>query len=1342
LAGPDRSRKRVCVLLISLLFLALGQAALAQMKADPALSPAEGDWATASRSIATGDWGSTWELLSRNQFEEALEALGAATDTSSGISRGFVLFAQGQEEQAAETWLQVLSQPEPLTIEEWEGLLFFLDQIARRVDLDATLLESYGRILKAGERLSIAQRLAMARRVWRLAARLGRWEEAEQAAGLLGRITTWQWVAGPFARFGPEDLQERFGPEEDPAAEEWSFEGWTTRRVNLSAPLRLGRLDFEDFLYPHSGVAYAFTQFEVEQGGPGTLSLTSNDSVRVWLNGTLLLEKNAADLQLARHLQASCRLRPGPNWILVKSLKSGNSWSFSLELRDENGEPWNIRPLPATPVSPPGRTDTSTAGGAAEGWVPPVLEALDRLSAEASPSAERLLLHWGLAVNYDAWPEAEAIAERLISSASSFALAHRVLGETYRMQAEQRPESRTRLEKQAQERFEQTLERFPADAMAAVEAARYHASRQTWDEAKRVLEACLEQRESRGLPVPCTLWIERGRVHRQKQFWIEARRDYARALELFPGKGRALLPMIGLLNESEGERAAFEYLKEGLQRRLDWEALQRYIEQGRRTGREEEPLRFLDDYLEGWPLSRKAQLERAKAAMRQDNWNEALLELDRLTEQCPADPEPYFQMAQLHLLQRKVGHASRAWPAIPGNGSASARRTYPQHHSERSEPALTQAREAAALALQKALQRAPESIRIRETLRQLELEQSRQPEIAISRDWYTPYDVQVEEIDEEALARLPQRRAGAVYLIDSSVMEIFPNGTARTQVHQAILLKNKEGRERFAEITIPGGDGVRLLWARTYSPDRSQTYEPTSIQDLGSHQAISMFNLEDGSIIDFAYEETASRGLPPGRNFQSQTFYFGGEDDPMLLSRFAVRVPPGLSFHAATHPADFAPRIEEATGATLYLWERHEVEGIKSEPFQPPLSEIVDTVRISTTPDFLVGQRAARSTLLGRQEKMEAIEAVASLLALDLEERDEKIDTVYNYVQERIEESGQGGRTIYDTYFTGSGGALERALLAQALLGAMGLRSEVAFSYDPRWLQGLPSIPTPHYLSGTLLYVPAEDPSGSRTPGHLRDRWIDFSSRYQPPEEIHPRLSQTYAMVLRRGGEFFTVPDPGQSPGAAMASEVRFQLEPQGAARVEGLLTFLGAARAALRQQMTNPDLRQRLVDVSIGHNLRGIQVEQTEVFGENQLADHLAFAFEGRIPQLLRPAGERYLLTPVLDPASMSDLVRDATREHPLEFTGWAKWMPYFASVRLPSGSGWTFLEVPQDTVLVSEFGVYSLIFRVEGGQLDITRSLIVPPQRIEPKDYARFAEFCRQVDGAEKRDIVIGGR
>lgn len=1256
-----------------------------------------------------------WVHLKNNRFDEARQAIPDGTDTPTLLTLGFIHFAEGEESEAAAFWLEAMHQPAAFSIEQWEGTLFFLELVAQRNDLDEILLRTFQRILSFNGTMSPEQRRALRESVYRLAERQGEWEQAEEAAKQLGMIQTWQWVAGPFGRFGAADLVEPFGPENDLTASQWSLGGWTIPRIPITVPLRMGTLSLDDFLYPQTGVAYGFTQFQVESGGLARIHLECSDSVRLWLNGELLLHKDTGDLQLVKEQFIPCSLRQGTNWILVKSLKTTPGWNIRIRLQDIRSNAIAVQPAPTDAAPVPRRVDSVASPYPPELHEAEALKTWKQMIRDATDYPILLLHLWASAANYADWEKAEHAVGMLVQSATGFALAHRLEGETFLMQAEQRPGSLNRLERQAQESFELALRHSPQDAVSAAYAARYHISRRTWDQAKELVEACIQNRKEEGLTIPAILFLERGRVNREKGFWVEARSDLTRAVEGLPPRSFMMRPLVELLNQSQGEAAAFDLLKNIFDRCFSLRLMDLYLEQGKRVGRDDTTLFALEKGLEGYPTSRSLLLERARMEVRMENWEGALRWYRRLQEHRPQDPTPPAELADTDLLRLST-----------------------ETNIERKSRLVTQAKER----LEQVLRLAPESLRYRDMLRQLEVEQSTNPQLEIRKDWFTPFDVRVEDADEKGLARLPQERARAVYLIDSAVMEILPNGNARTLTHQAVLLKNKEGRERFAEISVPNRPGVRLLWARTHSPDRQQTYEPTSIQDLGATQALSMFNLEDGSVVDYAYEETLGFGQPPGRTFQDMTFYFGSPDEPMLLSRFVVVVPPGVPFHYSTHPADFQPEVQESEGRKVYLWERREVEGIKQERFQPPMSELVHTVRISTTPDFLAGQRSVRSHLLGRREKNEAIKSIASLLEFDLLTRPEKIDTVYDFVQRRIEQSALGGQTAYDTYYLASGSSFDRAIFAQALLEAMGIASEVAFSHDPRQYQGLPPIPGVNYFAGTTLWIPAEDASGAETPGHLRDRWINFDSRYQPPDEINPRISQSYAMVMRPGREFFAVPNTQQSPGAWIANEMDFLLNPNASARVEGRLVFFGGARSSLRQQMTNPDLRQRIIDLSIGRNLRGIQIDEVRVFGEEELEAHLAFAFKGSMPQMLRPMENRFHLTPVFEPAGMSDLVPDATREHPLEFTTWAKYMPYSISVQLPPGGDWTILEIPEDTILISEFGVYSLIFHLEGKILHITRSLIVPAQRISQEDYARFADFCCRVDAAEKRDVILGRR
>jgi len=1269
---------------------------------------------TAAVQPAPATTAEAWNRLAENQFEEALAALPSATDTGSLLCRGFVHYARGDDPEAAESWLAALGDCSALSTEQLQGLLFFLNQVSQRVPIDERLLTRYGEVLAADSELSPGKRLVLLEYIEEIAKRTGRWAEAEQAAEARGLFKDWQWVAGPFARFGTEDYDEPFGPEKNLAANKWTRAGWSVSKVFLPGPASFGSLNFPDFLTPAAGVAYAFAQFEVESATDAILRLESEDSVRLWINGQQTLEKNTVELQLNRRVETRCPLRSGRNWILVKSQKSGPGWSLRLQILDVDGKPLSIQ-IPAKPARPsPPRVDPVVPQSLV-GAPPEQFFFLEPGRWEASSQVPSGLLGWAASVNAGQWEEAEQTAAELIEQASSFALLHRLAGETLLLESMRRPGSKNRMDKQAQEFFESALEAYPGDGLAASLAAFYHISHRTWDQAEAVLEACLSYRQKEGLPIPIRLWIERGRIHEQKGFWFEAREDFTLALDRFPGNLRAAQHLTRLLNQSQNPALGFDAIKKALEMRGDAGLLALFLEQGRRTGREDETLAALERSLAGRPTSRSLLLERARYEVRKGDLEAARTWFERIMKQCPDDATPYVELAKGLLAGLSATTADQETRAI---------------------------RTKAAALLEKALERSPDAYTVRDLLRQNRLELSDQAAEEIEQDWYSPYDIRVEEIDEAALKDLPQKRAGAVYLIDSSVMEILPDGSARTQTHQAILLKNKEGRARFAEIKIPSRPDVRLLWARTLSPDRSRSDEPTSIQDLGGQTAISMINLQDGSIIDYAYEESPRSGSLPGRKFQNQTFFFGGPDDPMLISRFTVITPKDAVLHVSTHPADFEAQVTADGDRTVYQWEKRNSEGIKPERFQPPLSEIVPTVRISTVPDYLIGHRAVRDTPRGRAERLEEIEKATREAIGDLEDRQAKIDAIYTYVQRNIEQSGYGGRTVYDTLYMASGSSLERAFLAQAMLKAAGIASHLAVSYNPRQHDGLPPIPTTHYLSGWMLFVPGEDPSGVQLPGHLRDRWLNFDSRYQPPNELQSQLSQQFACVLQPGGEIFTVPDPGQSPGGWMATEAEFETGPDGSAQVQGRLAFFGTLRPALRQQMTNPDFRRRVVDLTIGRDLRGIQIDRSTVYGQEQLEDHLAFDFEGTMPQLLRPAGERFHLSPVLVPSRLADLVPDATRAHPLEFQSWAKFSPYSIRVQLPEATDWTFLEIPEDTVLVSQFGLYSLVFHREGRAVRITRSLIVQPQRIEPEDYSRFAEFCRKVDAAEKRDLVIGSR
>jgi len=863
-----------------------------------------------SVSVAAAPLDEAMEALINNKFEVALAALPSeASAANVPLSRGIILMAQGNNPEAALELLKSLEDPELLSDAEWEGILKYIDQISARVNLDSLLFARYGEFLAGKIKLNNPRRQSLLERMLKLSNRLGQWEKAKTIAMQLGYITQWSWVAGPFERFRAEDLSEHFGPEQNLSATEWNINDWAVRRVPVKKPLPLGTLVVDNHIYPMTGVAYAFTQFEIDGGGKAILQIETENSVRLWLNGNLLIHKDVANLDLARKSYLPCSVHHGSNWILVKSQKTSPAMALKVKLTKKDGTPFELFYTKGGQISSPRRIDPGSTPGLRHDIPPGVTQdLLSSMSASTLHPLLKRLLHWPAAAEYNAWTIAEDIANELIQDYADFAFAHRLLGQTYILQGEHRPGSWARLEKQAQKEFETVLKTISTDALSASLAAAYYSKRRTWDQSKAVVEKCIKERQKADLPPDVGLLLELGKVNREKQFWSEARQNFSEAFSLLPTRARTIKPLVGILNKSNAETEAFNILEKAYTNTKSSAVIRLFAEQARRTGRDIESVAMLEEYLSVYPNSYGMIIDRARIESRAGNWSGAASWFNRAIKLKPQDTLPLEELVANDLIQIQ---------------------------NDTSEKQMINHLEQAIKRLKDLLKLQPHSYRNRELLRQLKSQRNSLEKRNVTEDWYTQYDLQVENLDMAELEQLPQGRAGAVYLIDSAVMEIFPNGTARNQTHQAILLKNKEGRRRFAEVTIPIRLGVKLLWARTWSPDLSKTYEPTSIKDMGGSQALSMYNLEDGSIIDYAYEETLIGRAAPGNIFQDQLFYFGSDDDPMLVSRFTVIMSGNMNLQYVTNPDDFGPEVKQEYGKTVYIWEKRSSEGIKKEQFQP-----------------------------------------------------------------------------------------------------------------------------------------------------------------------------------------------------------------------------------------------------------------------------------------------------------------------------------------------------------------------------------------------------------------------
>lgn len=94
-----------------------------------------------------------------------------------------------------------------------------------------------------------------------------------------------------------------------------------------------------------ASVAFAFIQIEVEEGGPAQLRAGSDDGLRVWVNETLVWEKDADRGYTLDEDVVDIELRPGINSLLAAITQHAGGWAFGIRLTYPDGSPMYCTPV-------------------------------------------------------------------------------------------------------------------------------------------------------------------------------------------------------------------------------------------------------------------------------------------------------------------------------------------------------------------------------------------------------------------------------------------------------------------------------------------------------------------------------------------------------------------------------------------------------------------------------------------------------------------------------------------------------------------------------------------------------------------------------------------------------------------------------------------------------------------------------------------------------------------------------------------------------------------------------------------------------------------------------------
>lgn len=1111
--------------------------------------------------------------------------------------------------------------------------------------------------------------------------------EAAREAGTL--IDHWR-IVGPFGRFGAADFFHPYGPER---AWRESYSGWQTetsiRPIEPSSPT--GMIFLEGLAWPQTGVFYLINVIDSNQETDATLSISSQSDLRVWINGKPIVEKSGIHLDTSTRVSTPISLREGKNLLVIKTPSIGAGWlraqlhptAQAANRLDFATVPFDLADWRNATLRP--FESVQTRGlenqGSASLYPMPLTDELPKIGH----GVQNLLVGaWHLDRR-----EFDAARERfqaVIDDYPNFVLAYALLGETRREQARARSDSRTRFMQEAENAYTKALEIDPLSKIALAGLQSYYLEQDQTDQALDLAK------ERLGFGMEYSLAGYNGQLDSILSLIYDRKGFADDAVRLLENVRGEFLPGFDALNRlfdhyqtNRRMERAVDVISEGLDRiAVHPGFLRRALQLDVSLEGRPDVNALLERRIEHHPQALGYALDLGRAYENEGRLEDATKLYKQLAERFPDHPQPKRRIAQLQLAQGEWDVAETAYSEI--------------------------------------YEQAPVAM---EPFRALRDGFGR-------RDFpYLTFDAQLEDIDVSKADRWLDSRASGIYLLDIMVLEFFPDGTYAQYIHQAIKILNQEGVREWAEVVIPKGDNIEIIEARTITPDGT-VWDVDHVQDLSNQQALSMYGVEEGAIIEYAYLERGGR-TDPGLNVNTGAYYFGADNDPMLLSRLVMIRPESLTLHLDLNPEDFHPDRVQEEGREVLIWENRLQDGLKPERFAPPLAERVPSVQWSTADDWLPFVERLRLASFGAHERSARIESLAEELKTEARDAADIVQRVYEWIQQNIEEAG-GGATTADTIALRAGRTGAKINLARQLLHHCGIESRVVLALDNRSRNGFRPLPFPAYPGTYLLQVPRQE-------GILETMSLNFESRFAPMGQINPTVIKMAALIYDEPVPYFEPLRSDLWEHGLLDRELNLIVRQDRAAVVEGVYRYGNLFDRQVRELLTNPEIRARLADAQVSNDLRGIRLNSSSFEALEDLSQNPRLEFVGMMPDVAQPAADGALeLRPVLSRVRASGLLGEPEREYPVVFETSPAQDPL--SVRIDLS---TFLrdgariELPDNAFIISEFGFYSVFYAWEGDAVIIRRSFLIPPQTIEPDRYSHFTSFCREIDQIEERSIRI---
>ena len=592
-------------------------------------------------------------------------------------------------------------------------------------------------------------------------------------------------------------------------------------------------------------------------------------------------------------------------------------------------------------------------------------------------------------------------------------------------------------------------------------------------------------------------------------------------------------------------------------------------------------------------------------------------------------------------------------------------------------------------------------------------------------------------------------KSDAVTMEDVTTVSIAPDGSFEAVRHAGTKVLTDRGR-RAGETVIPFSakhQSVEFRYAKSLLPDGAERNVDADSLQTGKlfpghpayHDARAVrYRLPSvvaGATVEQEYVLKATPLM--GDHFWMIWRIRSGQ--PVLETRLVLRMPAQRKFEWRVRNAELQPEVAESTDKKwkTYTWHHSAPTDLDSEPYMPPVDEILPWLEISTAESWEAVAKWLDEISRSKIDSSEEISGRVQTLTAGLSDVSEKVAALYYWLEDNfrfvnvdLALAAYEPRPASQVYASRYGDAKDLSVLLAAMLQDAGIQAKLAFLESGSARKIGEFLPTPRRLTHCIVVAEADG----------KTYYLDATAETARHDVILGRLCNTELVLLGKDANRL-VPGPvydGTRHGTI--ERVKATLAADGSLQGEVRTEFLGESDAFIRSALKYTSRQQlnELMEQEVRKNLpegKLLDYEVADVMGRDR---NFVTSYRFETPSWAEATANKLVFkSQLLQKIEIAnDFFKSETRQLPIWFYESA---PSRVEIELTLPEGFAVQGLPKELDIENAFSVWKRTIRQEGNRLLISESSHLKTAKLSKDAVAEIRKYYDQALAHKKEEVVL---